>query len=66
MWKGAFIDPPPIGEDNFFLSENVEILLNDDRELEGFYDHFTHEWTAIIDDEFVVTDSVIAWRKLKE
>lgn len=65
-WRSATGDEPPVGEDFMTLSDNVEVLMDDDSIKEGFYDCFKHEWLICVDDKFVVTDSAIAWRELNE
>lgn len=63
MWHDALIDPPPIGENWYFLSENVEVCLDDGSTIEGFYDHFTKEWSAIDDNcNWIMPANVTAWR----
>ena len=66
-WRSASGDEPPVGAGYIFMSDNVEVLMDDDTVREGYFDRFTKEWWAIDDDDnFVMTDSVVAWREYKE
>lgn len=57
--------PPPVGKAWMVLSDNVEVLLADDRIVLGFFEHEHGRWyNYLANARLIEADEVKGWRDL--